>query len=47
MRYGAAVVAIDRGRMLEARELLVGAPAWPNESAFRVFDAELRALLPS
>jgi hypothetical protein len=42
MRYGAAVVAIDRGNMIEARALLEGAPSWPNESAFRVFDAELR-----
>ncbi len=46
MRYGAAVVAIDRGEMLEARELLDGAPSWPDESAFRVFDAELRGHIP-
>jgi hypothetical protein len=45
MRYGAAVVAIDRGDMIEARELLDGAPAWPSESAFRVFDEELRGLI--
>jgi hypothetical protein len=45
MRYGAAVVAIDRGDMLEARELLRGAPTWPEESAFSVFDAELRGLI--
>jgi len=45
MRYGAAVVAIDRGKMIEARELLDGAPTWPEESAFHVFDAELRALI--
>ena len=45
MRYGAAVVAIDRGEMVEARELLDGAPPWPAESAFRVFDAELRGLI--
>jgi len=44
MRYGAAVVAIDRGDMIEARELLDGAPSWPDES-FRVFDAELRRLI--
>jgi hypothetical protein len=44
MRYGAAVVAIDRGDMIEARELLEGAPSWPEESAFQVFDAELRRL---
>jgi len=45
MRYGAAVVAIDRGDMIEARELLRGAPQWPEESAFSVFDAELRGLI--
>jgi hypothetical protein len=45
MRYGAAVVAIDRGEMIEARELLEGAPSWPAESAFRIFDAELRGLI--
>jgi hypothetical protein len=45
MRYGAAVVAIDHGEMSEARELLRGAPSWPEESAFRVFDAELRGLI--
>ena len=44
-RYGAAVVAIDRGEMIEARELLDGAPTWPTESAFSVFDAELRGLI--
>lgn len=42
MRYGAAVVAINRGDMTEARQLLAGAPTWPEQSAFRVFDAELR-----
>jgi hypothetical protein len=45
MRYGAAVVAIDRGAMVEARALLEGAPSWPEQSAFRVFDAELRGLI--
>jgi hypothetical protein len=45
MRYGAAIVAIDGGQMIEARELLDGAPTWPDESAFRVFDAELRGLI--
>jgi hypothetical protein len=42
MRYGAAVLAVDRGDMTEARALLAGAPPWPEQSAFRVFDAELR-----
>jgi hypothetical protein len=44
MRYGGAVVAIDRGDMTEARELLEGAPSWPEQSAFHTFDAELRGL---
>ena len=45
MRYGAAVVAIDGGNLTEARQLLDGAPPWPEQSAFRVFDAELRGLI--
>jgi hypothetical protein len=45
MRYGAAVVAIDRGDILVARELLANAPPWPDESAFKVFDRELRGLI--
>ena len=45
MRYARAVVAIDRGRTADARELLVGAPTWPEESAFRTFHDELAAKL--
>jgi len=45
MRYAAAVVAIDKGDILLARELLEGAPSWPTESAFKVFDAELKDLI--
>jgi hypothetical protein len=45
MRYARAVVAIDRGRKTDARELLQGAPSWPEESAFRSFHAELEGKL--
>jgi hypothetical protein len=43
LRYAAAVVCIDDGRRADARRLLQGAPAWPEESAFRAFHAELIA----
>jgi hypothetical protein len=45
MRYAGAVVAIDDGNSDDARALLAGAPTWPEESAFRTFDDELRAKL--
>jgi hypothetical protein len=45
MRYAGAVVAIDDGKSEDARALLAGAPTWPEESAFRTFDDELRARL--
>lgn len=45
MRYADAVIAVDAGDRTRARELLEGAPPWPKQSAFRAFDAELRALL--
>lgn len=45
MRYAGAVVAIDRGRATEARELLEGAPAWPSQSAFHEYQKELLALV--
>jgi hypothetical protein len=45
MRYADAVIAIDAGDTTRARELLVGAPEWPRQSAFRAFDEELRAQL--
>jgi hypothetical protein len=41
MRYGRAVFLVDAGRREEARALLSGAPAWPEESAFRAFHDEL------
>lgn len=43
MRYAAAIVAVDRGKVAEARALLAGAPAWPAESAFREYHDELIA----
>jgi hypothetical protein len=45
MRYARAIVLVDAGRRGEARELLAGAPAWPEESAFRSFHDELVAHL--
>ncbi|MEO8796873.1 MAG: hypothetical protein ABI551_03235, partial [Polyangiaceae bacterium] len=42
-RYAAAVIAIDRGNRDVALALIEDAPTWPNESAFRMFDQELRA----
>ena len=45
MRYAHAVVLVDGGRKHEARELIAGAPAWPQESAFRAFHDELLAQL--
>jgi hypothetical protein len=41
MRYARAVVLIDKGKKEQARELLEGAPAWPDASAFRSFHDEL------
>jgi hypothetical protein len=43
MRYAEAVVAIDRGHKEDVVTLLEGAPAWPQESAFRTFHDELLA----
>jgi hypothetical protein len=45
MRYAGAVLAIDAGDRSRARELLEGAPKWPQQSAFRTFDQELRLQL--
>lgn len=42
-RYAAAIIAVDRGDVLAARSLIANAPPWPEESAFRSFDEELRA----
>jgi hypothetical protein len=41
MRYGRAVVLVDAGKKGEARDLLEGAPSWPEQSAFRAFHDEL------
>jgi hypothetical protein len=41
MRYAAAIVAVDRGRANDVRLLLLNAPAWPKESAFREYHGEL------
>ncbi|MBL9023452.1 MAG: hypothetical protein JNL21_14740 [Myxococcales bacterium] len=43
MRYAAAIVAIDAGDQIKARELIANAPPWPAESAFRSFHDEIRA----
>ena len=45
MRYAAAVVAVDRGEPNRARQLLEGAPRWPEQSAFSQFHAELAPLV--
>lgn len=41
LRYAAAIVLIDRGHRQRARQLLDGAPDWPEESAFHAFHEEL------
>jgi hypothetical protein len=41
MRYAAAIVAVDRGRLRDVRLLLSGAPEWPKESAFHEYHHEL------
>jgi hypothetical protein len=43
MRYARAIALVDAGRNDEARPLLENAPAWPAESAFRLFHDELSA----
>jgi hypothetical protein len=43
MRYAAAVAHIDRFEHAKALELLAGAPAWPEGSAFQAFHSELLA----
>jgi hypothetical protein len=44
MRYAAAVVAIDHGRLSHAERLLQTAPAWPEGSAFHSFHSELSGI---
>ncbi|MBK8251862.1 MAG: hypothetical protein IPK82_04240 [Polyangiaceae bacterium] len=41
MRYAGAVVAIDRGDAAKAQQLILGAPNWPTESAFRSYHDEI------
>lgn len=43
MRYGAAILSIDRGDLGHAQALLQGAPRWPSESRFHAFHHELEA----
>lgn len=43
MRYAAAIVAVDRGRVRDVAGLLSDAPTWPEESAFREYHDELLA----
>ncbi len=45
MRYGEAIVAIDRGETALARRLIAEAPDWPAQSAFASFHAELMGKL--
>jgi hypothetical protein len=41
MRYAAAIVAVDGGRVRDVAGLLSDAPQWPAESAFREYHDEL------
>ncbi len=41
MRYAAAVAYVDLGEPTKAREVLSGAPEWPEESVFHHFHREL------
>jgi hypothetical protein len=43
MRYAAAIVAVDGGRVRDVAGLLSDAPQWPPESAFREYHDELLA----
>ncbi len=43
MRYAEAIVALDRGRGGQVPAILSGAPAWPADSAFHAYHAELIA----
>lgn len=45
MRYGEAIIAFDHGERERARSLIASAPAWPGESAFASFHAELMGKL--
>ncbi|HHH11908.1 MAG TPA: hypothetical protein ENK23_07545 [Sorangium sp.] len=41
MRYGAAILSVDRGALPDARKLLANAPRWPDESCFAGFHREI------
>ena len=43
MRYAAAIIRVDRNEPAAARQLLEGAPLWPEQSVFRDFHQELLA----
>ncbi len=43
MRYAAAIVAVDGGRVRDVQALLSGAPVWPDQSAFHSYHHELLA----
>lgn len=47
MRYAAAIVAVDLGQTWRVPGLLTGAPAWPEQSTFRLFHQELLTQLLS
>jgi hypothetical protein len=44
MRYGAVVAYLERGDRARARQLLIGAPRWPDDSTFCAFQEELTGL---
>lgn len=41
MRYAAAIACVDAGERGRAQDLLAGAPAWPDGSAFQAFHEEI------
>ncbi|MBM4375835.1 MAG: hypothetical protein FJ095_12180 [Deltaproteobacteria bacterium] len=41
MRYAAAIAAVDQGEIVEARELILNAPSWSEESCFARFHREI------
>ncbi|HEX9296138.1 MAG TPA: hypothetical protein VF881_09890 [Polyangiaceae bacterium] len=45
MRYAAAVVAVDHGKLVHAKKLLDQAPEWPKGSAFHSFHEELLGVI--
>ena len=45
MRYAAAVVCIENGKLEHARRLLHNAPTWPAQSVFNAYHTELRQIV--